>query len=117
VPRDGDFDALVAVLDPEVGSESPQRHARRGTDRGPGRAGLGEEGAIAFSRLARFNRPVLVDGTVGEIVAPRGPALPRFRFTFEDGAAVRSDPPHALSQRLITRCLHAEPLGRKETHD
>jgi RNA polymerase sigma-70 factor, ECF subfamily len=42
-------------------------------------------GAIAFSRGARFAQAALVNGTVGVVVAPRGRLFRVLSFTFTDG--------------------------------
>jgi RNA polymerase sigma-70 factor (ECF subfamily) len=70
--RDGDFEALLAVLDPAVvfradGAASP---SGRPTEI------LGVSGvaraAAAFASRAQFSRAALVNGSVGIIIAPRG---------------------------------------------
>jgi RNA polymerase sigma-70 factor (ECF subfamily) len=70
--RGGDFDALLAVLDPQVvfradGAASP---TGRATEL---RGALGvARGAVAFASRAQFSRAALLDGTVGIVVAPLG---------------------------------------------
>ena len=67
--RAGDFEALIAVLDPEVVFRA---------DRGPAGTPTSVEGAAAVahqvlargSRFAPFARPALVNGAAGVIVAP-----------------------------------------------
>jgi RNA polymerase sigma-70 factor (ECF subfamily) len=70
--RGGDFDALLAVLDPEVvlrvdrGSLATSREVR-------GASAVIEE-ARTFARLARYARPARVNGSAGFVVAsPSGP--------------------------------------------
>jgi RNA polymerase sigma-70 factor (ECF subfamily) len=68
--RAGDFDALVAVLDPDVvvrvaGAPGGAPREIRG-------ATTWASGAIAFAHLARSARLALVNGEVGLVFAPRG---------------------------------------------
>jgi RNA polymerase sigma-70 factor (ECF subfamily) len=68
--RHGDFDALVAVLDPEVELRADNTAITRGTAgllRGP--AAVAEASLVHRARLART---ALVNGEVGVVVAPRG---------------------------------------------
>ncbi|MEU5186449.1 sigma-70 family RNA polymerase sigma factor [Streptomyces klenkii] len=69
--RDGDFEALVSVLDPDVILRS---------DGGPGRAALTvairgaktvAAQATTWGKLSPFVRPALVNGTAGVVVVPR----------------------------------------------
>ncbi|HEU0115617.1 MAG TPA: sigma-70 family RNA polymerase sigma factor [Thermomicrobiales bacterium] len=87
--RGGDFDALLAVLDPNV--------VLRG-DRVPAWAGGAMEmrGAADVARQAvrggaRAARPALVNGAVGVVVAPRGRLLMVLDFTIEDAKIVAVD--------------------------
>ena len=87
--RDGDFDALVAVLDPDVVLRS---------DRAALPAGVPREvhGAPAVARRAlvgraRAARPALVDGAVGVVVAPRGRLLMVLDFKIRGGKIVEID--------------------------
>ena len=83
--RDGDFGALLAVLDPDVvlrddsaappaGAPSLMRGARA-------MAGY----ALTYSRQARFVQPALVNGTAGLAIAPHGRLIGAISFTFRDG--------------------------------
>jgi RNA polymerase sigma factor (sigma-70 family) len=87
--RGGDFDALVAVLDPEVVLRS---------DRGAISSGASWEirGAAAVARRAavggaRAAQPALVNGAVGVVVAPRGRLLMVLVFTIRGGKIVEID--------------------------
>jgi RNA polymerase sigma-70 factor, ECF subfamily len=89
--RGGDFDALLAVLDPDVVLR---------VDRGAMPAGApGEfrgvpavvEQVRGFARLARFARPVLVNGAAGFVVAPRGRPVAVAGFTVAHGKIVEID--------------------------
>src|SRR5437660_9139515 len=78
--RGGDFDALVAVLDPDVVLRA---------DRAAVQAGASREvrGAVAvadtFSGRARFAQPALVNGAAGAVWAPRGRPRVVFGFTIK----------------------------------
>jgi RNA polymerase sigma factor (sigma-70 family) len=86
--RDGDFDALVAVLHPDVVSRG---------DGGPGASvvvrGAREVAAraLTFARLAPFVRPALVNGAAGAVVAPRGEPFSVLGFTVVGGRIVEID--------------------------
>src|SRR3954469_16070315 len=70
--RGGDFDALLAVLDPDVVLRADTGALRPGTVVRGAQAVAG--GALTFARLARSARAVLVNGTGGFIAAlPRSP--------------------------------------------
>ena len=73
--RGGDFEALLAVLDPEVVLRADAAALRAGAPRElrelRGAAAVGR-GALAAARGARFARVALVNGRPGLIVAPRG---------------------------------------------
>ncbi len=58
--RDGDFDALIAVLDPDVVVRSDH-----GTVREIRGARAAAQGALMFSHLAQWVQPVLVNGAAG----------------------------------------------------
>src|SRR5829696_4357708 len=89
--RGGDFEALVAVLDPDVVLRV-DRGARR-----PGAPGeLRGVEAVAeqirsFARFAAFARPALVNGAAGLVVARRGRPLTVAGFTVADGRIVEID--------------------------
>jgi RNA polymerase sigma factor (sigma-70 family) len=68
--RDGDFDALLAVLDGDVVLHVDATAA--GTPTTIRGAQAVAANARAFSANARFAEPALVDGAVGIVVAPKG---------------------------------------------
>lgn len=82
--RAGDFDGLVAVLDPDV------------VVRAEGAEGVTEihgarnwvKRALAFSQHARFMEPALVDGEAGLVLAPGGRLSRAVRFTIANGKIV-----------------------------
>ena len=89
--RNGDFDALVAVLDPDVvlrsdgGLARPRqtlviRGARAVTDQ-----------AILSGRLSPFVRPALINGAAGVVVAANGRALFVMAFSVIGGKVVAID--------------------------
>ena len=87
--RDGDFDALVAVLDPDVVLRSDRAAL-------PAIAPREVRGAPAVARRAlvgraRAARPALVDGAVGVVVAPRGRLLMVLDFKIRGGKIVEID--------------------------
>ncbi|WP_329494601.1 RNA polymerase sigma factor SigJ [Kitasatospora herbaricolor] len=103
--RNGDFEALVAVLDPDVvlradhGGTGPAE-AKAGTGTGTGTAGgfrlvrgaaAVARGAATFSQAARFARPVLVNGAPGLLTAPQGEPFSVMGFTVRDGLIVGID--------------------------
>ncbi|MBL1110230.1 sigma-70 family RNA polymerase sigma factor [Streptomyces sp. 5-8] len=72
--RDGDFDGLLAVLDPDVVARS-----EGGVNSGAQRVAAG---ATSFAHLARVARPVLVDGATGLAVFADGRPERVLAFTF-----------------------------------
>ncbi len=98
--RDGDFDALVAVLDPNIVLRA---------DGGPSRArptvvihGARDVAAQAIlaTKLARFVRPALINGSAGVVVVVNGRAFSVMGFTVARGKVVAIDvlyDPHRLA--------------------
>jgi len=87
--RDGDFDALLAVLDPDVVLRVDR--GARATSREIRGASAVVEQARTFTRLARFARPARVNGSAGFVVAsPTGP-LAIAGFAIADGRIVEID--------------------------
>jgi RNA polymerase sigma-70 factor (ECF subfamily) len=89
--RDGDFDALVGVLDPDV--ELRIDGGQRRAD-----ASLVLKGAPAvarhsatYSKLYPFVRPALVNGAAGAVVTPRGQLFSVMAFSVTDGRITRID--------------------------
>jgi RNA polymerase sigma factor (sigma-70 family) len=83
--RAGDFQALVAVLDPNVvitADAVAQPVEAKREIRG---AENWAKGAIAAARGARAAQPALIDGAVGLVVAPRGRLFRALRFTLAEG--------------------------------
>ncbi|HET8549881.1 MAG TPA: sigma-70 family RNA polymerase sigma factor [Bryobacteraceae bacterium] len=89
--RAGDFDGLLAVLDPDVVVRIDSAAAAPGAPREIHGARAWAKGAIAFAQAARLARPALVDGDVGLVVAPRGRLFRVLRFTIADGKITAVD--------------------------
>ncbi|GGV17781.1 DNA-directed RNA polymerase sigma-70 factor [Kitasatospora herbaricolor] len=89
--RDGDFDALVAVLDPDVvlRSDGGGLRARR-TVRLDGARTVASQ-ALTFRKLSPFVRPALVNGAAGVVVAAAGRAMSVMAFTVTGGRIVAID--------------------------
>jgi RNA polymerase sigma factor (sigma-70 family) len=89
--RDGDFEALVSVLDPDVVLRSDGGAARPGaTFAIHGARGVAES-ALTFARLSPFVTPALVNGAAGVVVAPRGRPFSVMAFTVTGGRIVAID--------------------------
>ncbi|MGW3410759.1 sigma-70 family RNA polymerase sigma factor [Streptomyces sp. NPDC000888] len=71
--REGDFDALVAVLDPDVVARSAGRVTVGAT--------AVASGASSFAHLARMARPALVNGAAGFVVVSEGRLVGVLAFT------------------------------------
>ncbi|MGV9868012.1 sigma-70 family RNA polymerase sigma factor [Rhodococcus koreensis] len=89
--RGGDFDALVAVLDPEV-------VLRADTGAFPAGASTMVRGAetvagrvLGFARLARFAHPALVNGAAGVVAISEGQLLSVLGVTIRQGVIVEID--------------------------
>jgi hypothetical protein len=89
--RGRDFEGLVAVLDPDVVARVDEAAARPEALREIRGARNWAKGAIAFSHLARSVQPMLVDGDVALVWAPRGRLLRVRRFTITRGKIVEVD--------------------------
>jgi RNA polymerase sigma factor (sigma-70 family) len=90
--RNGDFDALVAVLDPDVvfridvGGAGP-----RAREPVAGAAAVAQQVLTRGSPFARFARPAIVNGAPGVVVAPGGRPLAVVGFTSAQGRIVEID--------------------------
>ncbi|MFF2114874.1 sigma-70 family RNA polymerase sigma factor [Rhodococcus koreensis] len=89
--RGGDFDALVAVLDPDV-------VLRADTGALPAGASTMVRGAetvagrvLGFARLARFAHPALVNGAAGVVAISEGQLLSVLGVTIRQGVIVEID--------------------------
>jgi RNA polymerase sigma factor (sigma-70 family) len=89
--RDGDFDALVAVLHPDVVLRSDGGAVRPGASFVMRGAREVAESALSFARMSPFVRPALVNGAAGVVVAPHGRPFSVMGFTVRDGKIVEID--------------------------
>jgi RNA polymerase sigma factor (sigma-70 family) len=92
--REGNFDALMSLLDPHVVLRADHALTRRGWPAEVRGAAAIAERAIAGR--ARAAQPVLVDGDVGIIVAPRGRLLLVLKVRVVEGKIVEVE---ALADR------------------
>jgi RNA polymerase sigma-70 factor (ECF subfamily) len=83
--RAGDFNALVAVLDPNVVIRSDAAAQPVEAMREIRGAETWARGAIAAARGARAAQPAVIDGSVGLVIAPKGRLFRVLRFTLADG--------------------------------
>ena len=87
--RGGDFDALVAVLDPDVVLRADSGAVPAGASKEVG--GAAAVAKRAAKGRARAARPALVNGAMGVVVAPRGRLLMVLGFTISGGKIVEID--------------------------
>ncbi|MFF4429650.1 sigma-70 family RNA polymerase sigma factor [Streptomyces sp. NPDC001513] len=87
--RGGDFEALVAVLDPDVVARSDGGTLRPGLVR-HGAAEVASQ-AITFARFAAAAHPVLVNGLPGVVAVADGRAISVMAFTIQDGRITALD--------------------------
>jgi RNA polymerase sigma factor (sigma-70 family) len=90
--RSGDFDALLAVLDPDVVHRADCASAPPGGSEVRGATAVAK-GALTYSRRVRFAQPTLalVNGAVGVVVAPRGRLSRVVTFKIRRGKIVEID--------------------------
>jgi len=99
--RDGDFEALVAVLDPDVVLRADAGAVPAGASRVVRGAEAVAQQALAFAGLGPFARPALVNGAAGIVAAPGGRLAAVLGFTVARGRIVEIDilaDPARLSQ-------------------
>lgn len=89
--REGDFEALVEILHPEVVLRSDGGEARPSANHVIRGAAEVASRAMTFAHLGPFARPVLVNGVVGVLVAPRGKPFSVMAFTVAGGRIVAMD--------------------------
>lgn len=85
--RAGDFEGLIAVLDPDVvvRAESPEGVREIRGAQNWAKSALAYQRSHPVAQFARSVQPALVDGSVGIILAPRGRLSRVLRFTVADG--------------------------------
>ena len=90
--REGDFDALVALLDPEA-VVRVDGAARVGISVVRGAAAVAEQvlATGGFARLARMAQPTLVNGAAGVVLTAGGRPLAVVAFTVRQGKIAEID--------------------------
>lgn len=83
--RDGDFEALVAVLHPDVVLRGDGGSARPSVSTLVRAASEVAEQALAFARLSPFVRPALVNGAPGAVILQPGGPVSIMAFTVTGG--------------------------------
>ncbi|GHC44227.1 DNA-directed RNA polymerase sigma-70 factor [Streptomyces cinnamoneus] len=83
--RDGDFEALVSVLDPDVVLRSDGGVARAGLTVAVRGAKTVAAQATTWGKLSPFVRPVLINGAAGVVVVPQKQPVSVMAFTVVDG--------------------------------
>jgi RNA polymerase sigma factor (sigma-70 family) len=89
--RDGDFDALVAVLDPDVVLRVDRGAVRPGASREVRGAAAVAGQALTFAQLAPLARPALVNGAAGFVVSQHGRPVSVAGFTITHGKIAEID--------------------------
>ncbi|MGW3563720.1 sigma-70 family RNA polymerase sigma factor [Streptomyces sp. NPDC000941] len=87
--RGGDFDALLAVLDPDVVARSDGGTLRPSLLR-RGAADVASQ-AITFARIAEAARPVLINGSPGVVSVAEGRVVSVMAFTIRGGRITALD--------------------------
>jgi RNA polymerase sigma-70 factor (ECF subfamily) len=114
--RDGDFAALLELLDPDVVVRGDGGAVPVGASRVVRGAAAVAEQAVApdgFSRIARLARPALVNGAAGVVLAPGGRLSAVVGFTVRNGKIVEIDvlADSARLRRLDLAILDDEPTA------
>jgi RNA polymerase sigma factor (sigma-70 family) len=102
--REGSFDALLALLDPDI----VYRADLKGQSQVVRGATVVLRQARAFLRLARFAQPALVNGAVGVVVAPHGRLRYVAQFTITGGKITQI---HVMADPAVLRQLHLAVLS------
>ena len=89
--RKGDFEALVAVLDPGILLRTDFGGALEGVAALVQGAEAVAGQALTFAHRSPFLRPALVNGAAGVVVAPAGRAVAVMAFTVRNGLVARID--------------------------
>lgn len=87
--RAGDFNGLVALLDPELVVHADAVILPAGVSGEVRGAEAWARQAITAAKGAKFARTALIDGMVGAVVAPRGRLFRAFQFTIVQGKITR----------------------------
>jgi RNA polymerase sigma-70 factor (ECF subfamily) len=89
--RAGDFEGLVALLDPDLVVRVDAASAASGAATEVRGARNWAKGAMTYSQGARSAQPALVDGKVGVVIAPRGRLFRVLRLTISAGKIAQID--------------------------
>jgi RNA polymerase sigma-70 factor (ECF subfamily) len=89
--RDGDFDALVSVLDPDIVLRSDGGPTRPGATTFTVGAAAVASRALTFGKGAASARPAVINGVAGVVGAPRGRPVSVMAFTIVGGKVVAID--------------------------
>jgi RNA polymerase sigma-70 factor (ECF subfamily) len=92
--RDGDFDGLIKVLDPEVVFRADRGRLAAAVEASPLVTGAKEVAEQVLSRgmrFARFARPAIVNGNAGVVVTPKDEPIAVIGFTVAQGRIVEID--------------------------
>ncbi len=107
--RDGDFEALLEVLDPEVELRIDSGVLRKESSLVLRGANAVAAHTATYSKWSPFVRPALVNGAAGAIVATHERVLSVMAFTVSDGKIVQIDAlmdPERLAALPSTRQVH-----------
>jgi RNA polymerase sigma-70 factor (ECF subfamily) len=104
--REGDFEGLLALLDPEVVLRADPAAVAAGA---PAELRGAAEVAGSFAGRARTARPALVEGTVGAVWASGGRPRVAFAFTVAGGRIVAV---RLLADPEVLRRVEPVPSGR-----
>ena len=85
--REGDFEALLEVLHPDVVLRADSGQDRAAASRKVHGARAVAELAVTFSQVARLSRPALVNGTAGLVTARRPDVVSVTAFTITDAGS------------------------------
>jgi RNA polymerase sigma-70 factor (ECF subfamily) len=108
--RDGDFEGLVAVLDPDaVFRIDAGGIAPRAREPVVGAEAVARQVLSRGRPFARFARPAIVNGAAGVVVAPAGRPMAVVGFTCAGGRIVAID---LIADREKLRRLSLEPEGQ-----
>jgi RNA polymerase sigma factor (sigma-70 family) len=103
--RQGDFDALLALLDPDAVARADAAAASADRPVEVRGAQAVARQALAFSQRARSARVALVDGTVGIVVARGAEVLTILTFAIVDGriaeVRIRADPERLRAMNVV----------------
>ena len=119
--RDGDFDALLTMLDPDIMLRADAAAAQMGADsRDAAAARMGADGAVTgaravagfFAGRAAAVRPALIDGAPGAIWTHLGETRVVFAFTISGGSITLieliADPEHIARLEVVPLSAGAE---------